>query len=217
MKFVITAGPTREPLDPVRFLSNRSSGKMGYAIAAAGLELKHEVTLISGPVALPAPDGAEVVHVTTGEEMFAAASALFPECDVFVMCAAVCDYRPAQYAEQKLPKQRGPFSLALEPTRDLLAGLTSLPHHCLVVGFAAETQALAENARRKLVQKKCDLIVANDVSRSDVGMDSDENELVIFSKDGAQKKLLRAKKTELARNLLKIILNARENCLTKKT
>lgn len=217
MKFVVTAGPTREPLDPVRFLSNRSSGKMGYAIASAALELKHEVALITGPVALAAPAGAEMVRVTTSEEMFAAAAARFTDCDVFVMCAAVCDYRPVQSAPQKLPKQRTPFALALEPTRDLLASLTITPHRSLVVGFAAETQALVENAQRKLTEKNCDLIVANDVSRADVGMDSAYNELIIFSKDGAPKKLGRAKKTELARDLIKIILDAREKCLTKKT
>ncbi|MDQ3413604.1 MAG: phosphopantothenoylcysteine decarboxylase, partial [Verrucomicrobiota bacterium] len=120
MKFVITAGPTREPLDPVRYLSNRSSGKMGYAIAAAARETGHEVILISGPVALTAPAGAEVVPVTTGEEMFAAAATHFARCDVFVMCAAVCDYKPARYAAQKMKKERGAFSLALEPTRDIL-------------------------------------------------------------------------------------------------
>lgn len=217
MKFVVTAGPTREPLDPVRYLSNRSSGKMGYAIAAAALEVGHQVTLISGPVALTAPPDAELINVTTSEEMFAAASSDFMKCDVFVMCAAVCDYKPVEYSPQKMPKQRGPFSLALEPTRDLLASLTSAPHDCLVVGFAAETQALHRNARRKLKEKNCDLIVANDVSRTDVGLDSDENEVVIFNREGNAQKLPRAKKTELARRLLKIILITRENCLTKKT
>jgi phosphopantothenoylcysteine decarboxylase/phosphopantothenate--cysteine ligase len=217
VKFVVTAGPTREPLDPVRYLSNRSSGKMGYAIAAAALEAKHEVTLISGPVALAVPLGAEVVRVTTGEEMFEAAAAHFGHCDVFVMCAAVCDYKPARYATQKMKKQRGPFSLALEPTRDILAGLTNAAHDCFVVGFAAETQELRENAERKLAEKNCDLIVANDVGRTDIGMDSDDNELVIFFQSGEQKKLPRAKKRELARALLKIILDAREKSLTKKT
>ncbi len=217
MKFVVTAGPTREPLDPVRYLSNRSSGKMGYAIAAAALAAGHHATLISGPVALTAPPDAELVQVTTSDEMFAAAASHFRNCDVFVMCAAVCDYKPVEYAPQKVPKQRDRFSLALEPTRDLLASLTSAPHDCFVVGFAAETQALPENARRKLKEKNCDLLVANDVSRSDVGMDSDENEVVIFSRDGRAEKLPRAKKTELARSLLKIILVTRENCLTKKT
>ena len=109
--------------------------------------------MISGPVALAAPAGAELVRVTTGEEMFAAASAHFAQCDVFVMCAAVCDYKPAHYAAQKTKKERGPFSLALEPTRDILSSLTSDPHDCFVVGFAAETQELRTNAQRKLRRK----------------------------------------------------------------
>ncbi len=217
MKFVVTAGPTREPLDPVRYLSNRSSGKMGYALAAAALEEKHEVTLISGPVALSAPLGAELVRVTTGEEMFAAASARFVQCDVFVMCAAVCDYKPAHYDLEKMKKQSSRFSLELEPARDILASLTSAKHDCFVVGFAAETQALAANGARKLREKNCDLLIANDVGNAEIGMDSDENEVVIFSKRSAPKKLPRAKKTELARIILKIILDAREKCLTKKT
>ncbi len=217
MKFVITAGPTREPLDPVRYLSNRSSGKMGYAIAAAALEEKHKVVLISGPVAIAAPLGAELVPVMTGDEMFAVISARIDDCDVFVMCAAVCDYKPVHYSAQKMKKKRAPFALALEPTRDLLASLTSGSRHCFVVGFAAETQALAANAARKLAEKNCDLLVANDVSRADIGMDSEDNELVIFFRNGAQKKLRRAKKNVLARSLLKIILNAREKSLTKKT
>ena len=217
MKFVVTAGPTREPLDPVRFLSNRSSGRMGYAIASAALEAEHEVVLISGPVALPPPAGARLLHVITGEEMFAAARVEFADCDVFVMCAAVCDYKPAKYAAEKMPKQRHPFLLPLVPTRDILASLTSGAHDCFVVGFAAETQALGAHATRKLEEKKCDLIVANDVSRTDLGMEAEENELVIFSKNGGEQKLARGKKTELARDLLKIILEAREKCLTKKT
>jgi phosphopantothenoylcysteine decarboxylase/phosphopantothenate--cysteine ligase len=216
VKFLITAGPTREPLDPVRYLSNRSSGKMGYAIAAAALEEKHEVTLISGPVALAAPVGAELVRITTGDEMFVATSVRFAHCDFFVMCAAVCDYKPVHYASQKKKKARIRFSLELEPTRDVLASLTSEPHDCFVVGFAAETEALVANAQRKLAEKNCDLLVANDVGRADIGMDADDNEVVIFFKGGASKKVPRQKKTELARALLKIILEARENCLTKK-
>jgi phosphopantothenoylcysteine decarboxylase/phosphopantothenate--cysteine ligase len=216
VKFVVTAGPTREPLDPVRFLSNRSSGKMGYAIARAALENKHAVTLISGPVALEAPPEARLLRVTTGEEMFFAARAEFADCDVFVMCAAVCDYKPARYAAEKMPKERHPFLLPLVPARDILASLTTGPHTCFVVGFAAETGALRAHATRKLEEKKCDLMVANDVSRTDLGMDAEENELVIFSKNGAEQKLARGKKIELARQLLKIILIEREKCLTKK-
>lgn len=217
MKFLITAGPTREPLDPVRYLSNRSSGKMGYAIAAAALEAKHEVMLVSGPVALAPPLGAELRRVTTGEEMLAAVSAQFLLCDVFVMCAAVCDYKPVHYATQKMKKKRSRFPLELEPTRDILASLTSQPHACFVVGFAAETEALEAHAQRKLVEKNCDLLVANDVSRADIGMDAEDNEVVIFSKNSAPQKLPRQKKTEVARALLKIILEVREKCLTKKT
>jgi phosphopantothenoylcysteine decarboxylase/phosphopantothenate--cysteine ligase len=217
VKFLVTAGPTREPLDPVRYLSNRSSGKMGYAIAAAALEEKHEVTLISGPVAIAEPLGAEVVRVTTGDEMFAAVSERVAGCEVFVMCAAVCDYKPAHYAAQKIKKRETEFSLVLKPTRDILASLTKTKPGCFVVGFAAETEELEKNAQRKLEEKNCDLLVANDVSRADIGMDSEENELVIFFRDGEQKKLPRKKKSELARDLLKIILHTRENCLTKKT
>jgi phosphopantothenoylcysteine synthetase/decarboxylase len=217
LKFVITAGPTREPLDPVRYLSNRSSGKMGYAIAAAALEKKHEVVLISGPVALMPPLDAEIIRVVTGEEMFDAVTGQLADCDVLVMCAAVCDYKPARYSPAKLKKSSEPFSLELVPARDILASLTSATHDCFVVGFAAETQQLETNAARKLAEKNCDLLVANDVSRADIGMDSDENELVIFFKNGALERIPRDKKTEVARVLLKIILDARENCLTKKT
>jgi phosphopantothenoylcysteine decarboxylase/phosphopantothenate--cysteine ligase len=217
VKFVVTAGPTREPLDPVRFLSNRSSGKMGYAIAAAALEENHRAVLISGPVALPAPLGAEMINITTGDEMFDAVSAQLGDCDVLVMSAAVCDYKPAQPAGQKMKKQPAPFALALTPTRDILASLTRPNRDCFVVGFAAETQELDANAQRKLVEKNCDMIVANDVSRADVGMDSDDNELTIFFRSGERKNLPRAKKIELARALLTIILNAREKRLTKKS
>jgi phosphopantothenoylcysteine decarboxylase/phosphopantothenate--cysteine ligase len=205
VKFLVAAGPTREPLDPVRYLSNRSSGKMGYAIAAAALEEKHEVTLVSGPVSISAPIGAELVRVTTGEEMFAALNERIAACDVFVMCAAVCDYRPAKYAAQKVKKAGGEISLALVPTRDILVSLTNPKPRCFVVGFAAETENLETNAKRKLEEKNCDLLVANDVSRADIGMDAEENELTIFFRDGAREKLPREKKTQLARNLLKII------------
>jgi phosphopantothenoylcysteine decarboxylase/phosphopantothenate--cysteine ligase len=217
VKFLVTAGPTREPIDLVRYLSNRSSGKMGYAIVAAALEEQHEVTLVSGPVAIPAPIGAELVRVTTGEEMFAAVKERIAACDVFVMCAAVCDYRPAKYVTQKMKKTGGEISLALVPTRDILASLTNPKPHCFVVGFAAETENLEANAKQKLKEKNCDLLVANDVSKAGIGMDADDNELTIFFRDGTQKKLPREKKNQLARNLLKIILHARENCLTKKT
>ncbi len=217
MKVIVTAGPTREPLDPVRYLSNRSSGKMGYAIAVAARESKHQVVLISGPTTLPAPDHVEMVRVTSADEMFEAVHAHVPDCDLLVMCAAVCDYKPAQFSSSKRPKMRERFSLELLPTRDILLSLTSRPSNCFVVGFAAETQELEANAERKLHEKNCDLLIANDVGREGVGMEAEENEVTIFFRDGTYQKLLRAKKSELARDLMKIILNAREKRLTKKT
>jgi phosphopantothenoylcysteine decarboxylase/phosphopantothenate--cysteine ligase len=173
--------------------------------------------LISGPVCLTSPPGAAIVRVATADEMFEAVMRELENCDVFVMCAAVCDYKPAEYFSQKMKKQRGAFALELESTRDILASLTNRPNDCFVVGFAAETQELETNARRKLREKNCDMIVANDVSTPGLGMESDENALTIFYKNGAHENLPREKKTELARVLLKKILNAREKRLTKKT
>ncbi len=144
MRFLITAGPTREPLDPVRYLSNRSSGKMGYAIAAAALEEKHEVMLISGPVALAAPLAPRLVRSRPATKCSPRLRHGSRSCDVFVMCAAVCDYKPVHYAPEKMKKERTRFSLELEPTRDILASLTNRPHDCFVVGFAAETEALED-------------------------------------------------------------------------
>ncbi len=216
MKFVVTAGPTREPIDPVRFISNRSSGKMGYAIAEAVLEAGHEVTLISGPTALAAPKNARVVNITTADELYDAVHAHAPHCDVLVMCAAVSDYKPVESFAQKMPKQRGEFSLRLTATRDILASLPNERSY-LVVGFAAETDDLEESAQKKLRAKNCDMIVANDVSRADVGMESDENAVEIFAKNGAHTKIPRTKKILIARELVKKILEMREKRLTIKT
>ncbi len=150
MKFVITAGPTREPIDPVRFLSNRSSGKMGYAIAAAAIEANHEVLLISGPVNLAAPAGARLVSVITSDEMCAAVQEAVLDCDVLVMCAAVSDYKPARVAEQKIKKRDERFSLELIPACDILKSLPP-SRNFFVVGFAAETNDVEEHARAKLI------------------------------------------------------------------
>ncbi|MDQ6623321.1 MAG: hypothetical protein M3Y86_07530 [Verrucomicrobiota bacterium] len=217
MKFVVTAGPTREPIDPVRFISNRSSGKMGYALAEAALEAGHAVTLISGPVALTAPRDAALVRVTTADEMFDAVHAHAPLCDVLVMCAAVSDYKPRQRATQKLAKAGGEFSLALTPTRDILASLPLKDRRYLVVGFAAETHDLAASAQEKLARKNCDLIVANDVSGSDCGMESDENAVTIFFRNGESEAIVRAPKKIIACELMKIIFKLLEKSLTKKT
>ena len=217
MRFVVTAGPTREPIDPVRFLSNRSSGKMGYAIAEAALEEGHDVTLISGPVNLEPPERARFVAVTTSEEMFRHVQSALNECDVFVMCAAVADYKPAKYSAQKLKKENLPRSLELAPTPDILSTVAREPHSFLAIGFAAETNELEENAWKKLTSKNCDIMVANDVSRMDSGMESDQNEVEIFFRNGEREKISRAPKKIIARKLVKIFSIAREKSLTKKT
>ena len=210
MKILVTAGPTREPLDPVRYLSNRSSGKMGYAIARAALAAGHEALLISGPVAIPVPADARLVPVTTSEEMFEVVHAWVGWADVCVLCAAVADFRPARVEPQKIKKDgRAAYTLELVPTRDILRSLRDYApaagqRRPVVVGFAAETNALAENARRKLREKGCSLIVANDVSREDIGFESDENELFLFFASGEERTLGRAKKEALAEDLIKI-------------
>ena len=216
MKFLITAGPTREPIDPVRYISNRSSGKMGYAIAEAALEDRHQVVLISGPVNLTPPRGARLISVVSSDEMFDAVHRHAPDCDILVMCAAVADYQPAAMSPQKIKKRDANLTLKLIPTRDVLASLPADGKY-LVVGFAAETNDLENYAQKKLHQKNCDVMVANDVSRADTGIESDENEVTIFFRDGEQKKISRAPKKNIARELVKIFANAREKRLTKKT
>ncbi len=202
MRFLITAGPTREPLDPVRYLSNRSSGKMGYAIAEATLEAGHEVVLISGPVGIGRPRGAAVIAISTSDEMFDAVHQQARNCDVLVMCAAVADYKPAKVSKSKIKKRV----------------LASLPkdRKYIVVGFAAETENVEANARKKLEEKDCDVVVANDVSQADSGMESDENEVTILFRGGEIKKISRAPKKIVARELIKIFANVCEKRLTKK-
>ena len=216
MRIVVTAGPTREALDPVRFISNRSSGKMGYALAAAAQELGEDVTLISGPVALTPPAGVKLIQITSADELYDAVHAHTADCDLLVMCAAVSDYKPARAAKEKLPKTTGAFALELVPTRDILVSLPRVRSY-VVVGFAAETHDLVTNARAKLARKNCDAIVANDVSRGDSGMESDYNEVVIFTRDGDAKPIAHAEKKIIAREILKILRAFAEKSLTKKT
>ncbi|PYL24448.1 MAG: hypothetical protein DMF37_07435 [Verrucomicrobia bacterium] len=150
MRFLITAGPTREPIDLVRYISNRSSGKMGYAIAEAALAAGNEVTLISGPVNLDRPRGAHFISIVTSDEMHDAVHRHLRDCDVLVMCGAVADYKPAKVSAQKIKKKDEALSLELIPTRDILASLPKGDRRFLVVGFAAETNDLEENAQKKL-------------------------------------------------------------------
>ena len=216
MRFLITAGPTREPIDPVRYISNRSSGKMGYAIAEAALETGHDVVLISGPVNLDPPRGAQFISVLTSDEMDDAVHQHVRDCDVLVMCAAVADYKPQDVSETKIKKRDAPLSLELIPTRDILSSIKNKDRQFLVVGFAAETNDVEANARKKLQTKHCDIIVANDVSGADSGMESDQNEVTIFFRSGETKRISRAPKKIIARELVKIFSNTREKRLTKK-
>jgi phosphopantothenoylcysteine decarboxylase/phosphopantothenate--cysteine ligase len=177
---LVTAGPTREKIDPVRYLTNRSSGRMGYAIAEAALRRGARVLLVSGPVAVTAPDAAEVTRVETAEEMLAAVLGLLPQSTVVIKTAAVADFRPKAAAGQKI-KRKGEMTLELEPTADILAQVARRKTTQMVVGFAAETENVLENARKKLASKSLDAIVVNDVSREGVGFDSDRNAVTIIT------------------------------------
>ncbi len=177
---LITAGPTREKIDPVRYLTNRSSGRMGYALAEAALRRGARVLLVSGPTALNPPGAAEVTRVESAEEMYQAVLKLLPGATIVIKTAAVSDYRPKSPASQKI-KRSGPVTLELEPTTDILAEIARRKQSQLIIGFAAETQNALENARKKLASKSLDAIVVNDVSREGVGFDSDRNAVTIIT------------------------------------
>jgi len=189
VRFLVTAGPTREPIDPVRYISNRSSGKMGYAIAEAALEAGHDVVLISGPVNLDPPRGAHFISILTSDEMYNAVDRAVRDCDALVMCAAVADYRPQEVSPTKIKKRDQNFSLELVPTRDILGSLQNKDRQFLVVGFAAETNDLEANAQK------------------DSGMESDENEVTVLFRNGETKKIPRARKKIIAHTLVKIFSN----------
>jgi phosphopantothenoylcysteine synthetase/decarboxylase len=212
--FLITAGPTREAIDPVRYISNRSSGKMGYAIAEAALDAGHDVILISGPTNLAPPRNTKFISVSTSDEMFDAVHQHSDSSDISVLCAAVADYKPAQVSPVKIKKRIGELSLELIPTRDILQSLGQRQNRkFLLVGFAAETDHLEANAKEKLHKKNCDIIVANDAR---IALESDYNELLILFRDGEMKRISRAPKTFLARELVKIFANSQQKSLTKK-
>jgi phosphopantothenoylcysteine decarboxylase/phosphopantothenate--cysteine ligase len=179
---LITAGPTREKIDPVRYLTNRSSGRMGYALAEAAVRRGARVLLVSGPTAIKPPAALEVTRIESAEEMRQAVLRLLPEATIVIKTAAVADYRPKNAADQKI-KRTGPLTLELEPTRDILAELARHRQSQLIIGFAAETQNVLENARKKLTSKSLDAIVVNDVSREGVGFDSDRNAVTIITHD----------------------------------
>jgi phosphopantothenoylcysteine decarboxylase/phosphopantothenate--cysteine ligase len=202
-RVLITAGPTRERIDPVRFISNRSSGKMGFAVAQAAREAGATVVLVAGPVSLPTPAGVERVDVESAADMLAAVLRALPGTDIFIATAAVADYRPAQVAEHKIKKTAATLGLSLESTADVLATVAGRPDRPFVVGFAAETQAVEQNARGKLMQKNLDMIAANEVGH-DKAFDSDENQLVVLAR-GGRTELPRADKLTLARGLVALV------------
>jgi phosphopantothenoylcysteine decarboxylase/phosphopantothenate--cysteine ligase len=202
VRLLVTAGPTQEPLDPVRFLSNRSSGKMGYAIATAARDRGADVTLVSGPVALRAPFGVALVPAVTAAQMRDAVHAHAGTSDAVIMAAAVADYRPATAAEHKIKKGHASLALELERTEDILSSLAGA--RLIKVGFAAETERLLEEGRRKLRQKDLDLLVANDVSGGAV-FGADSNHVYVIDRDGRSVEIGPAPKEHVAERILDIL------------
>ena len=205
MKILITAGPTREPIDPVRYLTNRSSGKMGYEIAHAAAHAGHRVLLVSGPTSLDVPDGVDFIPVESAEEMYQAVANYLPKMDAAFFAAAVADYTPAEPSVQKIKKTGDALTLDLVRTKDILGSARSpMGFTGFLVGFAAETENLEANARLKLEKKDCDLIVANDVSRADIGFDSHENEALLVFPDRTEP-FPKAPKHDLAMHLVSML------------
>ncbi len=201
---VITAGPTREAIDPVRFISNHSSGKMGYALADAARDAGARVTIISGPVRLDQPEKVQVVQVESASEMLAASLEQQHNCDIFIAAAAVADYRPLQVAQQKIKKSGEQMQMSLVKNPDIVATIAQLDDSPFVVGFAAETQDVATYARGKLTKKNLNMIIANDVSNSDIGFNSDSNSVTVFWGENQQDFPPMAKST-LANELIELI------------
>ncbi|MGC4049354.1 MAG: bifunctional phosphopantothenoylcysteine decarboxylase/phosphopantothenate--cysteine ligase CoaBC [Paludibaculum sp.] len=206
---LLTAGPTREPLDPVRFISNRSSGKMGYALAQAAALRGAKVVLVSGPVNLPAPEGVEMVPVQTAQEMYDAVMRNLEASSIVIKSAAVADYHVANVPTQKVKKSAMRLSLELDPTLDILAEVGRRKQDRLLIGFAAETENLVAEARRKMQTKNCDMVVANNVSADGVGFESDQNEIVLVLSTGEIQPLPRATKRALADQILDQVLKLR--------
>ena len=202
-RVLITAGPTRERIDPVRFISNRSSGKMGFAVAQAAREAGASVVLVAGPVSLPTPAGVTRVDVESAADMLAAVLRELPGTDLFISTAAVADYRPARPAQQKIKKTAESLDLAMERTADVLATVAARAERPFVVGFAAETESVEQNARTKLMKKNLDMIAGNEVGH-DKAFETDDNQLIVLSRS-ARHELARADKLTLARGLMALI------------
>ena len=211
-RFLITVGATREEIDPVRFISNRSSGRMGFAIAEAVLRRGGEVTLVTGVTTVDPPAGARIVKALSAAEMAEVVSREQANATVFIGAAAIADYRPAQRADQKIKKSQDSLTLTLERTSDVLSEVAAArTNGMLVVGFAAETENVLQNARQKLQSKNLDAIVANDVSRSDAGFDATTNAITIITKDSRPIELPLLSKTEAANRILDVIVQLRKS------
>jgi len=206
---LITAGPTCEDLDPVRYITNRSSGKMGYAVAEAAARRGAKVVLISGPTSLETPRGVQRIDVRTAEEMLRAVNDNFEKASIAIFAAAVADYRSAKAFDQKIKRDKGALTITLEPNPDIIATVARNKGNRLIVGFAAETERVAENARKKLTAKNADIIVANDVTAEGAGFDVDTNVVTLFSRDGRDLALPRMSKSEVAQRILDEVVRLR--------
>jgi phosphopantothenoylcysteine decarboxylase / phosphopantothenate---cysteine ligase len=207
-RVLVTAGPTREPLDPVRYLTNRSSGKMGYAIAEAARRRGARVTLVSGPTSLPMPPGVEMQRVTSAAEMHAAVMRAAAEHQIVIKAAAVADFAPVTVAERKIKKAEDQDTLTIELRKnpDILSDVAKLTPRPFIVAFAAETDMVEQNAREKLQRKGADLIVANDVADARIGFDSDQNEVLVIARDGSTTRIERTSKATIANRILDVVV-----------
>jgi phosphopantothenoylcysteine decarboxylase / phosphopantothenate---cysteine ligase len=203
-RVVITAGPTREAMDPVRYISNNSSGKMGYALARAAADAGAATTLVSGPVSLTPPDHIRFFGIQSAEQMLVQCLELLPECDIFIACAAVADYRPATSENQKIKKESQEMTLQLVRTPDIVTAVATSEHPPYTVGFAAESNNLLTYARNKMQGKGLDMMIANDISDQSIGFNSDDNEVTVMWRDG-QQLLKRANKGAIARQIVRLI------------
>ncbi len=213
-KVLVTAGPTRENIDPVRYLTNRSSGKMGYAVAEAAARRGANVILVSGPTFLEAPAGVERIAVESAEEMHRAVLQKVADCSIAIFAAAVADYRPATPNAQKIKRNNESTTITLEPTPDILASVARNKDERFIVGFAAETDHVAENARKKLAAKNADLMVANDITAEGAGFDHDTNVVTLFARDGRDLALPRMSKSEVAQRILDEVVRLRSTSRT---
>ncbi len=205
-RILVTAGPTREPIDPVRYISNRSSGKMGYALADAARRRGATVTLVSGPTSLTAPSGVDITRINTAAEMYEAVMSRAPQNQIVIKAAAVADFAPEPVSEKIKRNDRNELLLTLRRAPDILGSLTTMTPRPFVVAFAAETSSVETNAREKLERKNADLIVANDVSDLSIGFDSDQNEVLVIARDGSTTRLEKAPKFVIANRILDLVI-----------